>query len=287
MAGEAGQGGVAPAGRRPVFTDTHSHLSLIASNPGQSALDEMLLAYSEAHSPVRASSGERAGSAPLIVDPGVEAEDFPGRLARFGHLPFAVLAAGIWPSRFALENQETALALLAVHAAHPLCRAIGECGPDYHHMNGSREAQIRLFEAQMELAEKNGKPLIVHSRDAAEDTIRCLETARLGIPVVLHCFGYGPQEAERFLSIGCTISFAGNVSYASALPLREACRIVPPGKLFIETDAPYMNPLPRRGKPSTSLDIERTYRLIAELRGQSLGELSELVQANARKLFGV
>ncbi len=264
-------------GGAAIFTDTHAHLSYIADRPGEAALDAMLRAYTAA---------SEAGSRAILVDPGVEAEDFAGRAERFGHLSFVRLAAGIWPSKRALDDPERALALLAPHAADIRCRAIGECGPDYHHMNASREAQRRLFEGQLALAESHRKPVIVHSRDAAADTIDIIAAAQLSVPVIIHCFGYGPAEAERFLSLGCMLSFAGNVTYKSASVLREACLSVPEERLLLETDAPYMNPLPARGKPSTSLDIERTYRYIAELRGTSPEALSALVARNARALFG-
>ena len=261
MNGEAGAEGARAADQHRVYTDTHAHLSLIARHPGEATLREALGAYADA------SCRQPAGKGPLIVDPGVDADDFPSRKIKYGHMDFVRLAAGIWPSAEALASPEAALAALAGYAADPMCRAIGECGPDYHHMNGTKEIQCRLFEAQMELAALSGKPLIVHSRDASEDTARIIEAGHPGVPVIIHCFGYGPREAECFLALGCHISFAGNITYRTALPLREACLLVPQDRLLVETDAPYMNPLPRRGKPSTSLDIERTYQFIAELRG--------------------
>ncbi|MDA8426402.1 MAG: TatD family hydrolase, partial [Treponema sp.] len=164
--------------------------------------------------------------------------------------------------------------------------AIGECGLDYHHMNGLVGAQRELFVGQIELAERRGLPLVVHSRDAAADTLAVLRECRPRIPVILHCFGYGPGELEDFLALDCYISFAGNLSYKSARPLREACALVPRGRLLLETDAPYMNPEPRRGRPSTSADVERTYAVAAALRSTSVEELAATVSANARTLFG-
>ncbi|MBL8967785.1 MAG: TatD family hydrolase, partial [Spirochaetaceae bacterium] len=164
--------------------------------------------------------------------------------------------------------------------------AVGECGLDYHHMDGSVEAQRRLFEGQIELAAAGGLPLVVHSREAFADTLAILAAARLSAPVVIHCFGYRLKEAEAFLELGCHVSFAGNFTYKKAADLREALAVVPAARLLLETDAPYMNPEPRRGRPSSPLDIARSYEAAAALRGVSPAELAATVASNVRAVFG-
>lgn len=279
-----------------VFTDSHAHLSYVAQrNPdlyrtmigayhaGNARYGEADRWHSgTAHpdgSSLPTSNVEAGVPAALIMDPGVEPDDFPGRLAATGHLSFVLHAAGIWPSKEALADPEEALATLAPHMAHPRCVAVGECGPDFHHKNGSPQAQIRLFEGQIELARRHAKPLIVHSRDAAAETLASLRDCNPCVPVIIHCFGYGPAEVEAFLALGCYISFAGNITYPQAKALREACVLVPAERLLLETDAPYMNPAPKRGSPSTSLDIGRTYELVAGLRGVGIDSLAASVLA--------
>jgi TatD DNase family protein len=274
-----------------VLTDSHAHLSYIVEELGQSVLDAVLAAYAEAWSAAELEG--RPG--PLLLDPGVDPGDLAARLGLLssaGSLPpFLRLAAGVWPSGPSLAAPAASLEalMLSVEAAgragfRPA--AIGEGGLDYHHMDGSREAQAELFEGQLALASRLGLPMIVHSRDAAADTLSLVLAARPSSPVIIHCFGYGREEAGAFLDAGCWISFAGNLTYKGSLALREACALVPADRLLLETDAPYMNPVPRRGRGATPLDVERTYALAAELRGVEIRELAETVSRNARRLFG-
>jgi TatD DNase family protein len=277
-----------------IYTDTHAHLSLVAEELGFAAVSALLLDYEAAWS---AGGEDRA----LILDPGVEADDLPKRRVILGDRPFLRYAAGIWPSEEALADPATHLDRLAATigaasgdvpgsgedaALGANIAAIGECGLDYHHMNGPAAAQRELFVGQIELAEGRGLPLIVHSRDAAADTLAVLRECKPRIPVILHCYGYGPDELEDFLAFGCSISFAGNLTYKSARPLREACALVPSERLLMETDAPYMNPEPRRGRPSTSADVERTYAVAAALRSTGVEKLAATVSTNALSLFG-
>jgi TatD DNase family protein len=153
-------------------------------------------------------------------------------------------------------------------------------------MEAERERQLALFEAQAALAQARNLPLIVHSRDAFQDSLGVVSTLGGRIPVILHCFSYGPREAEAFLAAGCLLSFAGNLTYRRAEPLSEALRVAAKGKAFlVETDSPYMNPMPGRGKASTPLDIGRTYAYAASALGQELSELVKAVQERSVKIF--
>lgn len=273
------------------LTDTHAHLSLVAEELGREALASVLTQYARSW-----NDDVRDGrSPPVLLDPGVNPLDLPSRIElvrRGGDLPpFIRFAAGLWPSAANLESAVASIAALESSIAEATrmgarLAAIGECGLDYRHMEGGAEAQALLFEGQLELASRLGLPLIVHSREAYAETLALVARRRGSSPVIIHCFGYGPDEARAFLDLGCWLSFAGNLTYKGSDSLREACALVPSERFLLETDSPYMNPMPRRGKAATPLDIERTYAIAAALRGVDVPELAETVSRNARTLFG-
>jgi TatD DNase family protein len=262
----------------PVLTDSHAHLGYVRDRLGQAHVDSLLEGWS------------RSTTNALILDPGVEFDDFPQRRAAFGTWPCVRLAAGIWPDSASMHQVTERVTVLEQYVRGVDCVAVGECGLDYHWMSGSPAQQAALFGAQLELAIACGKPLIVHSRDAFADTLSIVASVAGRIPVLIHCFGYGPAEAEAFIKAGCWLSFAGNVTYRKADALRQACRLVPDDRLLLETDAPYMNPEPRRGRDASPLDIGRTYALVADLRRldgpAGVATLAALVTRNATGLFG-
>jgi TatD DNase family protein len=277
-----------------IFTDSHAHLSSVAEEMGAEAFSALLADYAEA-----AAAAVKEGRAPpLLLDVGTEPLDLRARAAlldlgdrAISGASFLRLSAGIWPSAENLASPRSGLSALeaAIVEAGRSGRsiaAIGEGGLDYHHMEGGAAAQGELFAGQLSLASRLGLPMIVHSRDAAEATLSLIKEAKASSPVIIHCFGYGSGEARAFLDLGCHLSFAGNLTYKGSEGLRAACAIVPEGKLLLETDSPYMNPLPRRGKPASPRDIERTYAFAAELRGVEVADLAETVSRNAHTLFG-
>jgi TatD DNase family protein len=278
-----------------IFTDSHAHLSSVARELGADALRAILDGYAQAC----ATAPREGRTAPLLLDPGTEPDDLPERVALLepsSRPDFLRLAAGLWPSAENLASPAGSLAALEgamaeASRAGVRIAAIGEGGLDYHHMEGSKEAQAELFAGQLDLAFRLSLPMIVHSRDAAAETLALVGRARpdplsRSAPVLIHCFGYGSEEARAFLDSGCFISFAGNLTYKGSEALRSALVFVPDEALLLETDAPYMNPLPRRGRPSSPADVERTYALAAELRGVPIEALAETVSRNARMLFG-
>lgn len=265
------------------FTDSHAHLSMVSARAGRAALEGVLAAYDAAWEAARESG--RSGDAPRVVDPGTRADDLPERVREAGRRPWLRFAAGIWPGPEALRLPGPHVAALEAAAASPDCAAVGEGGLDYHWMHGSREAQSLLFEAQIDLARRLGKPLIVHSRDAHEDTVEILRSARPGIPVVIHCFGYDARAVRDYLDLGCFVSFAGNLTFPAARNLREACVLVPRDRLLLETDSPYMVPVPERGRPCTPLLVGHTYAFAARLRGEDAGDLARAVTENTGRIF--
>jgi TatD DNase family protein len=254
------------------LTDTHAHLSYVAERQGESVMAMIAEAY--------------AASGASILDPGVDYDDFPARKALLGRFPFVRFAAGIWPDAASIQDRHRRVAALEEHIRDPSCVAVGECGLDYHWMNGSAEDQADLFRLQLEFALAYSKPLLVHSRNAHEDTLSILGKAASTIPVVIHCFGYDKPAALEYVRAGCFVSFAGNMTYGKSTALREACAIIPDDRLLLETDAPYMNPEPRRGKDSSPLDIGRTYDAAALARNVGVESLSALVAKNAQAVFG-
>jgi len=253
------------------YPDSHAHLCYVAERSGAGFLPALNERY--------------AGSGALIVDPGVDAGDYSARKALLGGYPFVRLAAGIWPDPSALPDLDAAMAALEVDLRDDACAAVGECGLDYHWMKSTTALQERLFRGQAELALRSGKPLIVHSREAFPDTLRICADYAENIPVIIHCFGYDEDAALAFLSRGCYLSFAGNISYKKADGLRAALARTPQERLLLETDAPYMNPMPRRGKDSSPFDIERSYALAATIKKVGQDELADAVQTLMYALF--
>lgn len=170
-------------------------------------------------------------------------------------------------------------------AAHPRCRAIGETGLDYYRDSAPPADQARAFAAHIALARETGKPLVIHTRAAEDDTLATLARYADGLQVVLHCFSM-PERLDECLRPGWWISFAGNVTYPSAQDLAGAAERVPLDRLLVETDAPYLTPQAQRKQRNQPAYVVHTARFIAERRGVAYEELETAVEANASKLFG-
>jgi TatD DNase family protein len=170
-------------------------------------------------------------------------------------------------------------------AQHPRCLAIGETGLDDFRDYAPRPDQERAFAAQIGLARELGKPLVIHTRAAEDDTIDTLAEHARGLDVILHCFSM-PARLEECLDHGWWISFAGNVTYPKAAELAEAAERVPLDRLLVETDAPYLTPQVVRKERNRPAYVVHTARFVAERRGIAYAELDAAVEANAAKLFG-
>lgn len=177
------------------------------------------------------------------------------------------------------------LAELHELARHPRCAAIGETGLDYFRDHAPREDQLRAFLAQIELARATGKPLVIHTRAAEDDTIDTLLEHAGGVEVVLHCFTMAAR-LDECLAQGWWISFAGNVTYASAGDLADAAARVPDDRLLVETDAPYLTPQAVRKQRNEPAFVVHTARFVAQRRGVDYERLEALVERNAAGLFG-
>jgi len=163
--------------------------------------------------------------------------------------------------------------------------AIGECGLDYFRDNATREGQMRAFVTQIGLARELGLPLVIHARDADDDTLAVLAREADGHPVILHCFSM-VGRVDEVVERGYLTSFAGQVTYPTATDLQDAARRIPPEHLLVETDAPYLAPIPRRGRPNRPANVAHTLRFLAELRGEEVESLDAITTANAARVFG-
>jgi TatD DNase family protein len=171
-------------------------------------------------------------------------------------------------------------------AAHPKVVGLGECGLDYHRDLAPRDAQRRAFSAQIALAGELGLPLVVHTRDAGDDTFAALDAEAGDTPVILHCFSL-PDRVEEVTARPWMASFAGQVTYRSAADLRAAAAALPAERLLVETDSPYLAPVPRRGRPNRPANVAHTLAAVAEARGMAPEALDALTTANARRVLGV
>jgi TatD DNase family protein len=169
-------------------------------------------------------------------------------------------------------------------AAHPRVVAVGECGLDFHRDHARPEAQRRAFSAQIGLAREVGLPLVIHTRDAADETLDMLGREAGDHPVVLHCFSL-PERLEEVVERGYLLSFAGQVTYPRSADLQAAARAAPGDLLLVETDSPYLAPVPRRGRPNRPANVVHTLRFIAALRGVTDEALDELTTRNAARAF--
>jgi TatD DNase family protein len=170
-------------------------------------------------------------------------------------------------------------------ARHPRCRAIGETGLDNYRDYAPRADQEHAFAAQIALAREAGKPLVIHTRAAENDTIATLDREAAGLEVILHCFSM-PERLDECLERGWWISFAGNVTYPKAEDLAAAAERVPLERLLVETDAPYLTPQELRKHRNQPAYVVHTARFVAERRGIAYDELEAAVDANAARLFG-
>lgn len=220
-----------------------------------------------------------------------------------GKQPQIFASAGIHPEQAHNANPE-ALAELARLAAHSRCIAVGEIGLDYYHLeNPDIATQQKAFIDQMELAIKVRKPIIIHCRtselatpkakekygpaDAAADTCDLIaEHFRpSGLPGIMHCFSGSVDDARRALDLGFYLSFAGNLTYPKAQSIRDAAAFAPADRILVETDAPFLAPIPLRGQRNEPAYVTHTAAALAELRGISPEELADLTTENFHRLF--
>jgi TatD DNase family protein len=256
-----------------VLTDSHCHLDGPKLAPQLAAVLERA----------------RAAGVTRVLTVSSEAGDFErvvatAESAREG-LDGAWAAVGVHPHE-AARLDAGMLGRVRAAAASPTVIAIGEIGLDYHYDHSPRDAQQQAFRDQLRLARELSLPVVVHSREAEDDTERILreeDAASLG--GVLHCFTSERRLADAAVELGLLVSFSGIVTFPSAAGLRETVRALPLSSLLVETDAPYLAPIPHRGRTCEPAFVRRTAELLAELRGLSLQELAAATSANFDRVF--
>ena len=165
--------------------------------------------------------------------------------------------------------------------------AVGECGLDYHYDHSPRPIQKQAFSAQIALAHERKLSLVVHSRSAWDDTFAILISEGLPTHTIFHCFTGGPAEAERALSIGAFLSFSGIITFPNAFDVREAAASCPSDRILVETDSPYLSPVPMRGKPNTPANLPFVGAEVARSQGVDLHRIAEITSSNAARAFGL
>ncbi len=252
-----------------IFIDSHAHLADPAFDEDREAVI------------VRARA---AGAAAIIcigesIEVAARAEAIASR-----HRGFVHWSAGVHPHDAAGFDHARDIAAIREHIARGAV-AVGECGLDYHYDHSPREDQRRAFAAQLALANELARPVIVHTRDAEDDTAAMVREAGLAaIAGVMHSFTGAPSLARTALDAGWYVSFSGIITFKKWLDI-DLLRLVPDDRLLIETDAPYLAPVPNRGKRNEPAFAAHTLARLAHVRGAEIDALGAIVTANARRLF--
>ena len=216
----------------------------------------------------------------------VNLADFPQVLALAEQHPNIYASVGVHPDYEGVEEPDAAS--LVELAQHPKVIAIGETGLDYFRLKGDLEWQRTRFRNHIRAARECGKPLIIHTREAAADTLRIMtEENAAGAGGVMHCFTETWEVAEAALAMGFYISFSGIVTFKNAKQLKDVAQRVPLERILLETDAPYLAPVPHRGKLNQPAYVKHVAEEIAAIRGISLGEVGQYTTENFMRLFGL
>jgi len=193
-----------------------------------------------------------------------------------------VATVGVHPHDAAKATLDT-FARLEELLAHPKVVALGEIGLDYHYDFSPREVQRDVFTRQLDIAASHDRPIVIHTREAWDDTVALIKAHR--VTGIMHCFTGNLAQAEQTLALGFYISFGGVVTFPKATELHEAARAVPLDSILIETDAPYLAPVPKRGKRNEPAFIIHTAQRLADLRGITVDEIARATSENFRRLM--
>jgi TatD DNase family protein len=216
----------------------------------------------------------------------IDLEHYPGMRRLVDPFAQVAVSVGVHPNHE--EGSEPTVEQLVALADDPRNVAIGETGLDYFRSDGALERQRDRFRVHIAAAHECGKPLIIHTRDAREDTLQVLRDERArDVGGVLHCFTESWEMAKSGMDLGFYVSFSGIITFKSAAELRDVARRVPLDRLLIETDSPYLTPVPHRGKPNEPKHVTHVARCMAGLRGMDPDEIAAVTRENYFRLFGI
>ncbi len=254
-----------------MLIDSHCHLDRLDLAPYDGSLDAAL-------------DAARARGVSRFLCIGVDAANAPRVRELADQHADVYCSVGIHPLDLARE-QPADLSWLLDNLDHPRVVAIGETGLDYHYEPDMASEQQASFACHLEAARLTGKPVIIHTREARADTLALLREAALPQAGVLHCFTEDWDMASAALDMGYYISFSGIVTFRNAESLRDVARRVPADRILVETDSPYLAPVPYRGKPNEPRYVHEVACQLAELRGVSFEEFCQQTSANFMRLF--
>ncbi|WFE26587.1 TatD family hydrolase [Solwaraspora sp. WMMD791] len=261
--------------------DSHTHLDLTVaepSAPGRAAGDPVAALLAQA----------AAVGVDRLVQVGVDLDSSRWGADLAARVPAVVATVALHPNEAPrLADLDEALRAIESLAAVDAVRGVGETGLD-HFRTGpdGRAAQQASFRAHIAIAKRYGKPLVIHDRDAHADVLRVLDAEGAPETVVMHCFSGDAEFAAECVRRGFVLSFAGTVTFGNAAGLRAAAAVTPVDQLLVETDAPYLTPVPHRGRPNASYLVPHTVRTLAEVTGTGLDELCAAISATGDRVFG-
>jgi TatD DNase family protein len=215
----------------------------------------------------------------MAIGTGEGPPDLEAGIRLASQYPFIFATVGVHPHDAAKAVPET-FDRLAELASNSKVLAVGEIGLDYHYDFSPRETQRRVYVRQLEVAARARKPIVIHTREAWDDTLATIREHGLPFGGIMHCFTGGPHEAERALEMGFHLSFGGIITFPKAQTVREAAALTPSDRLLVETDAPYLAPVPHRGKRNEPAFVIETVRRMAELRGATPEEIASTTTRN-------
>lgn len=275
-------GPLLPTGQPPVWVDSHCHL------PADDVAARRSNDVEDADASSLVAEANAAGVA-WMIDIGTDLASSQAATQRAKSLSGVSATAGLHPhDAIRWEEERAGLAALLEEERNSACIvAVGECGLDYHYEHSPRDQQLAAFAAQIELARRHDLALVIHSRDAWDDTFGVLADVGTPARTVFHCFTGGPDEARRALDAGAALSFSGIATFPKAPEVREAVALVPADRYLVETDAPFLAPVPNRGKPNRPAWVTLVGELIAQTRGIDAARAASETTANAAALFGL
>lgn len=255
-----------------MLVDSHCHLDRLDFSQFEGGLGEALQA------------AEDVGVSHFLCV-AINLDSYPAMRRLVDPFPQVSVSVGVHPTDG--EGQLPEVGKLAELGSDPRVVAIGETGLDYYYAADQKATQLQQFRTHVQAARRVGKPLIVHSRDAREDTIQVLkEEGAEAVGGVLHCFTESWEMARQALDLGFYISFSGIVTFRNAEDLREVARQVPADRILVETDSPYLAPVPKRGRKNQPAFVRYVAECLADVRGESYKTLAANTTANYFRLFG-